>query len=480
MNHRIILPSFRIQFFILLSCFILSRLIAKLSGISFEYAAIFDYWQYLNVKSLRENLLLSLWYQHSQPPVFNFLLGVVLKCSGSYAPLAFEILFLLITFSNGYLLFHLLRKTTAHKYLPLIASCLYLLNPATILFENELFYTSFTSLLLLISSSFLLNFVKTPTSGRAFALFATLTLLCLTRSNYHLFLLMVICGILIFQYYNKKGVRLIFIGSLLAVSLVSGWYFKNYFIFKSFSPSSWLGINFARIVFHNENVSDSTTISAIHPFYPISYYKKYIKDDYKATFAGLNDPILLSETKNDSFINMNHAGYLQVSQQYMEAGRQYVAKHPASYLQHTLFSFIIFFSPASSYYKLKPNNDKLSYYDLVCSFNLSHLYSEEKKRRIALAVSAIPLFCIYFMVIFITIRDAIRSRFISTLHAVIMTIIFFILAISTVFEYGENMRFRYELHPLFMVLAADVVVKWLRKNNRVANKTAFNGKSLSP
>lgn len=457
--------SFRNNVIVLLAGFIVSRMIVKIIGLSFAYDAIYDYWQYLDVQSLQHNLLQSLWYQHSQPPVFNLLLGIVLKCSQTNAPQVFEILFLVISFSNAYLLLYNLNKTTGRRYLPIIISLTYALSPATILYENELFYTSFTSMLLLLLIAFVINFISKPSIGSAIGMFSMLTLICLTRSTYHLILLMIVCSLLVFAFYKKCGSKLIIIGSLVSFSIVSGWYAKNYFIFGDFSASSWLGINFSRIVFHDAKISDSSTIAFVHPGLPLFYYKKYINDDYIMKYAGLNDRILLHEMKNDSFINMNNAGFLQVSQKYLEAGKQYIKQKPASYLAHTAASFIIFFSPASSYFKVQQNNDKICYYDLIFSFNLSHLFKEKEKKRIALAISALPVFISYLVVFFVIIKDALKRRYISTVNSLIIIITLFILMVSALFEYGENMRFRYELHPLFLILASQALLIVINKFN---------------
>ena len=105
--------------------------------------------------TLRYNLLRGLWYDHAQPPVFNLFLGIVLKTAGSNALLAFVALLKLFSLTNSLLLYAILKRISTHKYLPLVLSLIYLLSPATLLFENELFYTSFISLMLLLSTYFL-------------------------------------------------------------------------------------------------------------------------------------------------------------------------------------------------------------------------------------------------------------------------------------------------------------------------------------
>src|SRR5258708_9016638 len=89
--------SYRNQTGLIILLFVVSRTIIALFGIHFKYEALFKYWQYLDMETLRQHLLQGLWYDHAQPPVFNILLGCIVKISVSNAPVIFCILFKLIS-----------------------------------------------------------------------------------------------------------------------------------------------------------------------------------------------------------------------------------------------------------------------------------------------------------------------------------------------------------------------------------------------
>ncbi len=445
---------------ILLAFFIISRIFIKHSGVTFDYHALITYWQYLDVENLKHNLLISLWYQHSQPPVFNFLLGLILKCSGNYAPVVFELLFLWITFINACMLLQVVKAVTADSRLPLFISLLYLLSPATMLFENELFYTSFISMELLLIVYFIISFQRKQSWLNAAGLFFMLTLLSLTKSLYHLAWLCLAAGILLMAWRNRQAFTKIATGALISILMVTGWYVKNYVIFGSFSPSSWVGINLSRIVFHEVEVRDASSIASVYPFLPIRFYSRHISGDYRAKFAGLNDRVLLTETKNDSIINLHHAGYLDVSKKYMSASVAYIQQHPWIYITHAAKSFVIFFSPASSYFRVQRNENRIRFYDLLYSFNLSYFSAGEEERKLFLAVSAVPKFCIYLVTFFLLVKEAVKRKYLFAANAFSVLTILFILLVSTFFEYGENMRFRYEAEPLFLILLAQVIPRF--------------------
>ena len=51
-------------------------------GIRFDDTPLLWFWQYLDPQLLKGKLLESVFYMHSQPPLFNLFLGAVLKISG--------------------------------------------------------------------------------------------------------------------------------------------------------------------------------------------------------------------------------------------------------------------------------------------------------------------------------------------------------------------------------------------------------------
>jgi hypothetical protein len=448
---------------LILILFIISRLIVRFFGVHFSYIALYQYWQYLDVETLRHHLLRGVWYDHAQPPGFNLLLGIVLKLSGKHAAFAFNILFKTITLANVFLLLSILKRLIINRNLPLVITLIYLLSPATLILETELFYTTFISLLLLLSIYFLLCFQQKQSLLNGFGIFIPLAVLCLTRSMYHLAWLLVIAAAVLFYYRNKNGIGKLVISSFFCVLLVAGWYAKNYFVFGSFSTSTWIGMNAARNVFHDNEIKDSSRIEAYESFSKISSYKKFISGELDKKFAGLNDRDLLSEMKNDSFINENHIDYMEVSKKYMEASKAYVKSHPGAYLKNVLQSTIIFFTPATRYPLAEEKAGKIKFYDAVYSFNLSHFAAGKQQRRIALTLSSIPKLLIYLIVFFFLIRSVIRSKKISLLNLIVALTIGFVFFISSFFEHYENMRFRYEVEPLFLILLAQVAAVFILK-----------------
>ena len=466
--------SYRIEILTLLVAFLLSRALLAFRGIHLRYEALSVYWQYLDIETLRHHLLRGLWFDHSQPPLFNLLLGLVLKMAGSYAPAVFNGLLHLISLINCLLLFTLLKSTVPNRYIPILVTLVYLLSPALMIFESELFYTTFISMLLLISGFFLVRMdtdSRQPANtgpgrqsrrqwGNIIGICLPMLMLCLTRSMYHLLWLVLVGAVLLYRVRKTNAFSKLLAGLSFCLLLTAGWYCKNYMIFGQFSASSWIGMNFARTVFYDHYSADSSRIETIEPFSDLRYYRPFIHEDAEKKFAGLDDRDLIQEVKNDSLRNLNQIDYLEISREYMAASKAYIKAQPFHYAKNVLKAGITFFAPATRYPYSEPEAAKIKYYDLLYSFNLSELAKGLRQRKIALLISAIPKMLVYLAVFWILLNDAYRRKEMTALNLFIFCTIGFVFLVSSLIEHSENMRFRYEIEPLFLVLLGQALAIW--------------------
>ncbi len=444
------------QVLIIITVFVASRFVTTLLGIHPDMHALSEYWQYLDVETLRHHLLTGVWYDHAQPPVFNLFLGSVLKIGGTHYILLFDIILKLISLCNALLLFTIVRRLNTVYFMPMLVAIVYLLSPATIIFEAELFYTSLVSLFLLVSVFYLIRLTESGSWLNALGIFLPLTLLCLTRSVYHIVWLFIIAAVLIFYYRRKAVLNKLTIASLISILLVGSWYVKNKLLFGKLTASSWVGMNLARNVFHDNAIKDSSHIEAYEPFSRISVYRKFLDPEFENKFKSLNDRDLLQELKNDSFINETEVSYIPVSELYQKASTDFIHNNPGAYLKNVFQSSILFFTPGTLYSLTLGNAGKIKYYDLLYSLNLTIFAKDKKERRILLTISAMPKLILYVFVFFILARISLQTRSITPWNLFILLTIGFVFGISSFFEHYENMRFRFETEPLFLILAAQV------------------------
>ena len=118
--------------------FIVSRVIFTLKGGTFLATPLFFAKQYLDPLLLENDLLKSLLYFHSQPPLFNFFLGAILKVSPIPA-ISYEILFKTAGILIPLLFYGILTSLGISSLVSLMATIIFMLNPTLILYENLLY-----------------------------------------------------------------------------------------------------------------------------------------------------------------------------------------------------------------------------------------------------------------------------------------------------------------------------------------------------
>ncbi len=445
--------------------YLISRIVSSYFNIEFQFNSIYSYWQYLHIETLKNNLLPGVWYNHTQPPLFNLILGTILKIFGNESQLAFSFLFKTISLLNAILLYLIVNKIVAQKTVSILISLFYILSPAAIVYETEIFYTTTITLLFLIFFYFLLKLKEKIIIINIIGVFAPILFACLTRSMYHIVFFIVISTIIIAYFRKSVHIRKIIITASIFIILISSWYLKNYYFFSTFSSSSWIGMNLSRNVFHDIQIKDSSKITSLEPFQKISAYNKFIKNSSVNKFRNLNDRDLICEFKNDSFINLNHIDYIEVSKLYLAESKNQIVKHPIDYIKNTLTSSILFFAPGTTYSLLKEQTNKLKYYDIIYSFNLTHFAKNKLQRRIALLISALPKFILYLSVFLWLFRITLKKKNISLINLLCTLIICYVFILSSLLEHYENMRFRFEVEPIFLILVSQFFIaqKWIKK-----------------
>ena len=169
---------------LLVLIYALSRIFFTLKGGSFLATPLSFAKQYLDPILLETDLLASTFYLHSQPPLFNLFLGLVLKVS-PLPSLSFEILFKTAGVLIPLLFFDILTTFGLRSLLAFILTIIFMLNPTLILYEHLLYYTYIEAFCVLLALFSLLHW--TTSKKIIYLLLFWTTLLCLgmIRSLFH-------------------------------------------------------------------------------------------------------------------------------------------------------------------------------------------------------------------------------------------------------------------------------------------------------
>ena len=464
-------------------------------GVRFNDYPLRVYWQFLAPRLLRTRLLESLLYLHSQPPLFNLYLGAVLKLGGPRpAPLLHAVS---LACGLGVLLvsFSLMRRLGVSRGLAAVLSLWLVTSPAFVAYENWLFYSLPMALLLAASALLLEGFLRRGGALRGLGFFFLLFLIGATRSVFHLaWFLLVLAGLLAVRRPPRCAVlRAAALPLLLLVAL----YAKNLALFGSFSSSSWLGMNLARLTVEElapeerERLIASGRLSELSrvPAFgrPSQYPPELSEPDPR--FAGV--PAVSWLDKLTEAANYNHLGYARVSRLYLGDALWVLRHRPATYLRGVGKAWEIYFRSASSLKFLGVENRRrlataFDVYDYVffgrvpwVGFPRTELGEADFSgaRYLALWVG-LPL-VLGFGVAAALGRVGALGREGRVVVGYLCFNIAWVALVGNLLELGENNRFRFETDPLSLVLLGLLLETWASTRSGKSPESAPNQASAS-
>lgn len=452
----------------------MSRLTLYIIGIRFNTTPLTWYFQYLDPADLKTNFFQSLFYLHSQPPGFNFFLGLALKLAPGFEVVAFSITYMLIGLIVTLIIFKLLTEFNITPTIALICSLFFAISPPVILYENWLFYTYPVILLLLLSTFFLCKSIEKFHWIYIFFFFLSCAMIVITRTLFQpIWFLVILIGLM---FSNKRYAKKIFLASLLPLLIILSICLKNYIFFKEANLSSWFGMNLIKMTFtiphekiqpfiDNGEISD---IAIMKPFRDPEAYKEYANFD---TSTGI--PVLDKKYKSTDAINFNHIGYISISRMYYSAAKFLIKKFPLYYGLSIIKAFYTYLRPCSSFQE-SPNTKKIElwthfyeYYLLgdmlekVWKTTYTNRFNQKRTIHLNFLYIFIPILYSWGIILSIKGRKILNftKKQLSLMNYIMFNIIY-ITFIGNFVETGENMRFRFLIVPFIYILIA-LLLKYL-------------------
>lgn len=230
------------QFFIFFFLFLISRLVI------FFYIGhnnIPDFFHFSDINLLKDNLIETLTYLHSQPLLLNFIIGIILKITdGNLNYFSYIFYFLNLSFSIGIIIYSqkILKIFGINKKLIFFIMIFLIINPNIIYYENysNPLYAHLVCFLFFQLTYCLFKFFKERIFKFELYIYLNLLLLSSIWSAWQPYLILIVYFLisLIRRNFNKKSFIAFFICFFIAL-LPS---IKNKILFDSFSNSSWVGI----------------------------------------------------------------------------------------------------------------------------------------------------------------------------------------------------------------------------------------------
>ena len=462
---------------IILAVFIASRSVFSLMGGAFVASPLAFAMQYLDPALLKNDLLQSLFYLHAQPPLFNLMLGLVLKLSPIPA-LSYSLLFKTAGALIPLACYGILSAMGVKRLLAVLVTLVFMLNPTLILYENLLYYSYSEAFFIALSLFFLTRWGRDHNRLDLFLFWAFLLLLGLTRSVFHPVFFLLTGAVITWYLWRRAGAKPLaeaFLCSCIIVALpIMLLCAKNAAVFGFFGTSSWEGMNLWTKVntyvpeqleeLHAKGIVSTVAIKAeLRAFQPITYYV----NSAALKKIPCHAPADCSPVKSTGYPNFNHSGYIMISRQLLADALSLIRYEPSRFLFYTLGSYsLTLWNSSDSVHGLFENNMEVlkklesAYRFLYCGF-----MGVESKLDARMWERTIVISILFAMVYISTIilafkKDRRISPAIMILCIFCIIIHAYTITVSSVIEFGENNRFRFPVDLAFVVMTAGNFIMW--------------------
>ena len=262
--------------------YLIIRLITYLYlNISIDEKWLFESWQHIGEKYLKENLLLSLLYFHAQPPLWNLIIGLGVKFQ-NYISLEifisiFNVICTLIIAYSSIKILKLLKFSNLIVYF--FCLILIVLSPSILFFENLPTYAHFSCVLVFLIKLYFLKIYKTYKLKYELLIYAFATLIIMTWSAYIIYFNVLIFFLLLPAVIKNKKIFKSLIIFILFFIFGASPAIKNKILFNIFASSSWTGLNAAQATGYDREewplcsfqIDNITNYNNILNFYYIFY-----------------------------------------------------------------------------------------------------------------------------------------------------------------------------------------------------------------
>ncbi len=429
-------------------------------------------WQQLDLNQLHHNFLQSIWNLQSQPPLYNVATAVLVRLPYGLAHFVLVIGALLLGLGIALCAFWLLIELGVPRSGAFGVAVLVVLDPSAVLYENWYFYTYPTAFLVVLAALSLTKYLKRQQPLWGVCFFSSVSLVVLLNSTFQWpWLLVVIGAVVVLLRHRWRAVLAV---GLVPVALVAFWYGKNAVLFHTTTTSSWTGMNLARITTEQASTSELqsllkagkiTSASTIIPFTaPPSAYGPRLSHHARTGVAVLDDP-----NKGDGSINFNNIRFIAISDQYLHNDLHFIEAYPGLYARSVMKASTVFLLPSDQYIFVASNQSKIStyarVYDLVVNWQVlgtspTSTTSFASGHGPSFLETAWGVVMVYGLALIGAPWVAWRRR---QDHAFALTMAFmwlttlYVAVLTNLVEIGENNRFRVDLGPVVLVMAAVVI-----------------------
>ena len=296
------------------------------AGISMDIP--WGYFQLLDRNDLLAHPFWSLFFLHSQPPVLNALLAIILRLSAMTGVAPFfwaDVFFTAAGAAVVWGFFRLALRLTSSLALATVGTVFLLMDPGTHVFQHQYFYPLLLQALLIGMALFSLRFLSWGRTTDFCAAAAMMMVVCNTSTLYHPLWALLTAGLLVAarrRAMARGTLRWPVWAGLAALAIgVTVWPLKNLAVFGQFTYSTWEGLNLAR-------GTEAMSVLAGDEWRPeaqaglVSLHER---------FPGAPLNVVAGNVKCDGSINQNQYGFVTLNPRLTTAAVRWRFGHPGEW-----------------------------------------------------------------------------------------------------------------------------------------------------
>jgi hypothetical protein len=465
--------------------FVVSRVAYFSAGIRFDLSPLlakrYTEMQLLSTSLLKHHLIASVWDLNSQPPVFNLYSGILLKLPDGLREPVVVVTFLALGLVIVLCAFAAMVELHVPTWLALLVTALIIADPAFVLYENWLSYGYPTAALLTFAVLAVARYVRTGNRVWGLGFFAAIAFVVLLDSSFqYLWLAVVLVAVLVGLWGRRRAVLLV---ALVPLLLVVGWAAKDAVQFGTFTTSSWLGMNLAK-----------TTISPAGPRRVDALVRSHVLTPFAEvpTFAAVSNYVprwfppshsgngaLDQAFRSDGTPNFNNLAYVEASKKFLREDLAFIRADPGFYTDMVAKSTALATVPPDQYSFVAGNRSHVlgwsRLYDAVVMVQPSDdpnpagpaLYFNEGPAPSQVSYSTLLLLGLTIAGSpFLVWRWRRRDRGSAITLTFLWLTVVYLLATTSLIEFGENNRYTMSMGPLPVIASAVVVTAVARALHR--------------
>jgi hypothetical protein len=465
------------------------------AGVRFDPSPLATGFQVLELSELRDDLLGSLTHLHSQPPLFNLFIGLLLRLPQTWEEPVLRLVYLGVGLALALTIFTVLVRFGLRRSVAVVLSLIVTVSPAHILFENWAHYDYLVVLLLCLPVLALQRYEESHRLRHVALFLGLLGVLVLTRSTFQLIWFLIWTAVLLVHRRRADWKQIVVVAAVPLLAIVAV-YANTLRVAGSFTSSTFLGVSLAKITTfqlpeeERRAMVDQGVLSPlalIAPFTPVAGYASVLP---RPPLTGV--PVLDDEVKTFpgdlTFTNFNNLLYADVSQAYLDDAVRTLRTRPGAYVQGVATATEMFFRPPSDFFTLRDNRMRIGdfnrlynrvVYGVVASGesvsvfpDVARQYRQGPPRTGWLSVLLYAVALVGGAAELWFGRRRRRSGPGPLVLAFLWSTVAYVVVVSNLLEVGENDRFRLYTDPLVVMLVAALALTWMGRRRAVEHAPA--------